>query len=250
MVPRRSRCRTAHPACPRAGPDRSRGPDRLRPDGRCRVRARAADQWVRRRLRSAPGVRGRGRRERARRVRLPVRQLGLGLRLCCGADGGLPGAGLGPAGGVVRRHRPCHRAGRRRRPGPRCAGHGPRQLDGGGGPALRWARLLGPAAGGVSAAPAVPRLPGAERRPPGGGADPAQGAAHAPGRHRRPAGAHLREGSTRRRARRAADAGEQQGAARHHPGRGLLGDRDDRVRVSSSRSGWPRSWATRSRPAP
>ena len=65
-------------------------------------------------------------------VRLPVRQLGLGLRLCCGADGGLPGAGLRPAGGVVRRHRPCHRAGRRRRPGPRCPGHGPRRLDGGG----------------------------------------------------------------------------------------------------------------------
>ena len=45
------------------------------------------------------------------------------------AAGGLPGAGLRAAGGVVRRHRPRHRARRRRRPVPGGAGHRARRLD-------------------------------------------------------------------------------------------------------------------------
>ena len=120
---------------------------------------------------------------------------------------------------------------RRRRPVPVGGGHGARRLDRRRRAGLRRAGVLEPLPSESALLLPFLVLRRSERRPPGRRPGPAQGAAHPRRRDRRPARARLRQGGADGRPRRARHAAHQQGAARHHPGRGVLGHRDGRLRV-------------------
>ena len=190
LVPGRAGRRDLHPVVPRARAHRLRDAAGVLGHRDRGLRAGAAHRWLRGRTRPPPRARRSGRGQPGRRGGADPRALVLGVRGRRGPPGRLPGPRLRAARGVVRRHRPRHRARRRRRPDVGGRGHGDGCLDGDrrrrvgrSGPLGTAARERTAAADGVlgRAQPALPRGPA--------GAD--EGAPHPCRLHRPAAGRGL-----------------------------------------------------------